>query len=110
MSGRYAVQVAKPALKEAEAYADFILSQSNDHFASDAWWNGLLDALHSLETMPARCPQIPEQANFDRPLRQLLYASHRIIFTIDGKTVRVFRIYPSQARPLRSLRQKPKAE
>ena len=36
-----------------------------------------------LKTMPTRCGTIREQAEFDHPYREMLYQSHRIIFTID---------------------------
>jgi toxin ParE1/3/4 len=103
----YRVQVATAARREAENYHLFILNQSHDSLPADSWWNGLLDALDSLRSLPARCPRIPEQHRFDLPLYQLLYASHRIIFRIDPKVVRVVRVYHSAKRPLTSLRQRP---
>jgi plasmid stabilization system protein ParE len=102
------VNVTDTAREEAERYAGFIQRRSNDDVASHQWWNGLLDAILSLESLPARCPRIPEQDNFDFPLHQLLYASHRIIFRIDAEVVRVLRVYPAAARPLRSLNQRPR--
>jgi hypothetical protein len=104
----YKVQVAATARREAEAYHLYIVKKSNDNLPADMWWNGLLDALDTLRSLPARCPRIPEQDKFDSPLYQLLYASHRIIFGIDKDVVRVFRVYPAASRPLRSLRQRPK--
>lgn len=105
---KYVVNITDMAREEAEKYADFILEKSNDSVASDRWWNGLLDAIFSLETLPSRCPRIPEQHNVDFPLYQLLYASHRIIFRIDAKVVRVVRIYHSALRPLTTLHQRPR--
>jgi hypothetical protein len=68
---RYRVIVARGALAEAEAYAEFIRKRSNDDVASDLWWNGLLDAIFSLEQLPTRCPLIAEQADFSEPVHQL---------------------------------------
>jgi len=95
-------------MRDAEEYREYILRQSNDSMAADAWWFGLFEAIISLETLPGRCPQIEERDHFDLPLQQLLYASHRILFWIDGHTVHIARVYPSAARALRSLRQRPK--
>lgn len=47
------------------------------------WLQGLYDAIDSLETMPDRCPVIREQQAFDEELRNLVFHSHRIIFTIN---------------------------
>jgi len=104
----YVVKVTDPAARDAEEYRAYILRQSNDSVTADAWWFRLLEAILSLENLPGRCPRIEERDNFDLPLQQLLYASHRILFWIEGQTVTVARIYPSAARPLRSLRQRPK--
>jgi hypothetical protein len=104
----YKVQVATKARREAEAYHLFIVKKSNDKLPADRWWNGLIDCLDTLRSLPGRCPQIPEQGNFDFPLYQLLYASHRIIFRIDAKVVRVLRTYHTALRPLKTLHQRPK--
>jgi hypothetical protein len=103
---KFTVDITHPALQEASAYAEFIAARCNDRVASDSWWNGLLDAMHSLENMPTRCALIPEQKHFSRPIHHLLYASHRIIFDIQSRTVRILRVYPATARPLQSIRQR----
>lgn len=94
-------------MRDVEEYREYILRQSNDRQAADRWWAGLFTAIASLEVLPTRCPRIEERDNFDLPLHQLLYESHRILFWIDKKTVHVLRVYPSWARPLTSLRQRP---
>jgi hypothetical protein len=96
--------MTKAALAEAEYYAEFIRSRSHDSVASDNWWNGLLTALLSLESLPNRCPHIPEQAEFDIKLHQLVYESHRIIFQVNPKQVKVFRIYHGEQKPLTPAR------
>ncbi|MFO0911575.1 MAG: type II toxin-antitoxin system RelE/ParE family toxin [Pirellulales bacterium] len=47
------------------------------------WLVGLYQAINTLETMPNRCALIREQDAFDEEVRELLYHSHRIIFTVD---------------------------
>jgi len=103
----YRVEIAAGALRDAEEYYSFILSQSHDALPADAWWSGMLDAVYSLENLPTRCPRIPEQTASRVSLYQLIYASHRIIFRIDRQVVRVARIYHSALRPLKNLRQRP---
>ncbi len=104
----YRVDIAAAALRDAAEHYRFILKRSHDQIPADNWYNALMTAVDTLETLPARCPHIPEQANFKVPLYQLLHASHRIIFRIEPKVVRVVRIYHSALRPLTSLHQRPR--
>jgi plasmid stabilization system protein ParE len=68
----------------------------------ERWWNGLLDALLSLEQQPGpgRGSLLVEAALRTRGLRQILYQSHRIVFDLDeqGEVVRVLRIYHGSRR------------
>jgi len=63
------------------------------------WQDGLEQAAVSLETFPRRCPLAHENDSFPYEVRQLLYASHRILFTLidadaDGEddTVRILHV------------------
>ena len=55
------------------------------------WLRGLYQAIDTLERMPERCPFIREHGAFDAEVRNLIYHSHRIIFTVndDASTVEV---------------------
>lgn len=59
---------------------------------AERWLRGMLKAVHSLEKLPRRCAHVPEQEEFAIELRQLLFKSHRIIFTIEGRTVRILHV------------------
>lgn len=52
-------------------------------------WRDFYRAIDRLETMPSRCALIREQEAFDEEVRELLYHSHRIIFTVDETTNKV---------------------
>src|SRR5690349_10709712 len=58
-----------------------------ESIAAARWFNGLEEAIHSLESFPRRCPQAPESKKYRRPLRHLLYGSkphiYRVIYEID---------------------------
>lgn len=67
--------------------------------AAADWYNGVIDAILSLEKDPERCELIPEhdRFQFSVPLRHLLYGSgrektHRIIFVIRPDKVVVHEI------------------
>ena len=103
----YVVRFTPRALNDVEDYRQYILDHSNDSIAANAWVSSLFDAASTLRNFPARCPRIPEQSRFEIDLHHLLYASHRVIFHIDGKYVEILRIYHAASRPLRTLRQQP---
>ena len=90
------------ALAEAEEYLRYLDDDCQANEYATEWWNGLIDALHSLQTIPRRCPIIPEQESFEEEVRQLLYQSHRIIFRISRNKVEVLRVYHGARRPLKA--------
>ncbi len=49
------------------------------------WLRGLYQAIDTLENMPERCPLIREHDAFEAQVRNLIYRSHRIIFTINDE-------------------------
>ncbi len=68
------------------------------------WLQGLYDAAGSLETMPESCPFAREQEVLGHDLRQLVYASHRIIFSVDRDKVYVHHIRHVSMRTLEAVR------
>ncbi len=83
------------ALADAEEYVSFIRDQKLEPLAATRWYDGITEAILSLDTMPRRCPVIPEKDSFKIELRHHLFHSHRIIFYIDEEvgTVHVLRVY-----------------
>ena len=71
------------------------LAQRTEQYAT-IWYNGIIDALLTLEDFPGRCPLAPESRKSPEPIRQLLYGdkrnAYRILFCIRGETVRVLHI------------------
>ena len=104
----YVVRFTPRSLDEIEEYRQYIIDHSQDAVAANAWVSAILEAASTLKNLPKRCPHIPEQASFDLDLFQLLHASHRLIYHVDGDLVEILRVYPAASRPLRSLRQRPK--
>jgi toxin ParE1/3/4 len=66
--------------------------------AGARWYNGLEEAISSLERFPRRCPLAPEAGTAKRPIRHLLYGTkphvYRVLYEIDErhKEVRVLTI------------------
>jgi plasmid stabilization system protein ParE len=79
--------------------------------AAGAWYDGLVEALQSLSTMPLRCPLAPETrvGLVDRQVRQLLYGrnfwKYRVLFVVEAKRVLIAhvrhgaRLYLGEPRP-----------
>jgi plasmid stabilization system protein ParE len=81
----YPVEVTSFAIADAEqAYLWF--RERSPEFAA-VWYNGLFDAIQSLEKMPYRCSLAPESEDLDIELRQLLYGKrgqqYRILYTVE---------------------------
>jgi len=83
----YRVEVTDQAEAEAEEAYLWILERAPE--AAARWWNGLEEAILSLEEMPARCPLAPENDELEEEIRELLYGKrqhrYRILFTIRGQ-------------------------
>ncbi len=89
---RYEVRFSAEAQQEAAEAAAFIAKQTSKA-AAERWYDGLEKALASLESMPARFGPAREAASFpDADLRQCVYGSHRMIFTIREGTVHVLHV------------------
>lgn len=92
---RFRVVIQPSALLDAEEYVKLIRDTNLEPIAAARWYDGLADAINSLESMPSRFSRVPEADSFKRPLRHLVYQSHRIVFHIDeeSRTVSVLRVY-----------------
>ena len=90
----YIVNIMPAAEVELEEAYDWLVAQTPQH--GPLWYNGLLDAVLSLEVSPARCPLAPESKDSPEPIRQLIYGkrqhAYRILFTIRGETVSVLHV------------------
>lgn len=91
----FLVEIAPSALAEAEE-AYLWMREHSPARAAD-WYNGLLEAIFSLEEFPTRCRLAAESEELRMEIRQLLYGKrarvYRLLFTIHGEgVVRVFRI------------------
>jgi len=60
--------------------------------AADEWLSRIEAAYASLSELPERCPLAPESDFFDVPIRQLICANHRILFTIEKSVVHILHI------------------
>src|SRR5438045_1547157 len=91
----YRAELTPRAIADANQAAEYI-----KQFAPEAavrWFDGLMQAVLSLEDLPRRCPMAPEARPLGVELRQLLYGERSGRFRI------VFRLY-DDAQPLPIVR------
>lgn len=89
----FRVDLSPSALNDAEAA--FLWLAKDSRSAAEAWFNGLLEAIYSLEAFPSRCQLAPESRDIGLDIRQLLYKNYRLLFTVapgDGKVEGVVQI------------------
>lgn len=99
----FQVKLSPSAIQDAET-AYLWLKEQNQTFA-DTWFQGLSEAITSLEQLPARCPIAPESRQLEREVRQLLYRKSkrtvfRILFGLSETEVYVYRIRHSAQQTL----------
>ncbi|MEP7355330.1 MAG: type II toxin-antitoxin system RelE/ParE family toxin [Acidobacteriota bacterium] len=62
------------------------------------WIQQLYREIDSLESLPERCGHAREQEYLDAPLRQLLFKSHRIIFSVERTIAAVYVLHVRHAK------------
>ncbi len=80
----YRVELTRRAETELQALYDRISAE--DSAACENWFNGLEEAIFSLELLPHRCPVAVESKIWGRTLRHLTYganhSAYRVIYEI----------------------------
>lgn len=87
----YKVESTKRALADADEAFMWIFNEGVPE-AALLWYDGLIEALRSLERSPLRCGSARENSFFEDDIRQLIYGRYRILFTVKGNTVYVLRV------------------
>lgn len=100
------VEIAPRALADLEAAFQFICADSPERAAR--WLLGIIDAINSLEEMPARCPLAPESEDLGEEVRVLHFGKrqhvYRVFFSVRSTgrnrgVVRVFHVRHGAQRP-----------
>jgi plasmid stabilization system protein ParE len=99
----FRVKTSTRAKRDLAAILKWLLKQH----AGDAglrWFQGLRDAVASLDTMPYRCLLAPEDEICPFEVRHLLYGNrphvYRILFTVEDDTVTILHIRHGLRKPL----------
>jgi plasmid stabilization system protein ParE len=91
---KYTVILTKRAEAELQRAYVWLLERTPQHAAE--WYNGAIEAMVSLEEMPARFPLAPESRPSSKELRQMMYGDknhgYRFIFVVEEDEVRIFSV------------------
>ena len=102
----YRVELTARAARDLEIL--YLEKNAVESPAAARWYNGLEQAVYTLEARPDRCPAAPEARKVKRRLRQLLYGAkphvYRVIFEVDERrhSVWVLTIRHGARKPLKS--------
>jgi plasmid stabilization system protein ParE len=99
----FRVETSAQAESDANSILEWLLSEHAGE-TGIRWFLALDDAIASLAAFPERCPLAPETRRFPFEVRQLLYGrkphAYRILFTIDGDTVKILHIRHGRRKPV----------
>ncbi|MCA0361094.1 MAG: type II toxin-antitoxin system RelE/ParE family toxin [Armatimonadetes bacterium] len=93
----YEVRISAQAARDIDDYASYILLQEKAEPPAERWISGLQEQIESLETMPRRFRAIDDPHRFDMEIRQTVYHSHLVFYSVsdDPAEVIVLRVYPA---------------
>jgi plasmid stabilization system protein ParE len=81
----YRVELSQRAARDIEEAFEYIRSRAP--VSAQRWRGGLQGRLRMLETNPEGFGFAPENEAAKADLRQLLYGTYRVLYTIRGETV-----------------------
>ena len=94
------VVIHQHAMTDLERYFSFVSKHGGEQ--ASAWYRRFVERLQSLDRTPERCPIARESKRVFLEVRELHFGRKpnvfRILFTIDGDTVRILRIVRAQRR------------
>jgi plasmid stabilization system protein ParE len=88
---KYLVIVTPEAETNIGAAYEYIAERSTANAAT--WLRDLYEQISRLEKFPRRFSRAREQDHVAEEIRQVIFKSHRIIFTIDDKSATVQVVY-----------------
>ena len=92
---RFEVLVTAPALSQIEDHYNHIRIESPQN--AEVWFDGIFDAIDSLETMPERCPVSKHSVYFGQTIRTLVFNRHIIDYLVkeDLREVHILSVWHS---------------
>lgn len=96
MAKRHRIEMSRRALNDLDEIAEYIRQNSPDR--ADRFCESIVEAIHGLERFPDRCQRASEGIVGGAQLRQLVHARYRVLFSVEGRIVRVHGVRHSARR------------
>lgn len=90
MTARYCVNITPTAEQDIEDIWSYIAEESPEN--ATAFILALEEQIGTLQSLPERCPLIPENELLNRGYRHLIHGSYRTILRVDGRIVYLLRV------------------
>jgi toxin ParE1/3/4 len=87
---KFRVRITHTAEKDLEEVWDYIANDSPE--SAEQFTRRLEEEIETLETLPERCPLIPENEILGTHYRQLVVGHYRCVFRIAKTTVYMLRV------------------
>jgi toxin ParE1/3/4 len=87
---RFRVRITRTAERDLEDAWNYIAQDSPEE--AEQFIRRLEEQIETLETLPERCPLIPENEILGTHYRHLVYGNYRSVFRIARNTVYVLRV------------------
>ncbi|MBW3598001.1 MAG: type II toxin-antitoxin system RelE/ParE family toxin [Planctomycetes bacterium] len=87
---KYRVEITAPA--ESDIEEAYLWIRNNAPEAAVRWREGLYHVAQELETSPRRFGLAPEDAVVDFEVRQFVYTSYRILYTVKDDAVYILHV------------------
>jgi plasmid stabilization system protein ParE len=98
----YSVRMTRRSFSDIEAVMEWMSAQSEGR--GEAWFQGLTDAIFSLEELSRIGSIAPESEDIGREIRQLFHGKrrqmYRILYEIQGETIMVLRVRHTAQAPV----------
>lgn len=91
------VRISAQAERDIDDYASYILLQEKAEPPAERWISGLQALIEFLEAMPRRFRAIDDPHRFDMEIRQTVYHSHLVFYSVSDDPAEdiVLRVYPA---------------
>ena len=90
----YNLEIPDTVFAELEEQAFYIAQDSVD--AALKWYDLMEEKIQTLQTLPARCAVAEESRYVDFEIRQLIVGNYRVLFRIEGTTVKILHVRGSK--------------
>lgn len=88
----YRVLIGPTARADIAHHYRYLKEHAREPDYPDEWFEGIHEAILSLESSPLRCGLAPENDEFEEEIRHRIVGSYRVLFTVVEDRVHVLHV------------------